>query len=68
MNNNHITFNVLSTVVMGKMKISLESIAASPEVFWNRFRIVGPKSVPGIDSGIGSGIGSRIGELAPETK
>ena len=44
----------------GKMKFSSESIPASSEVFWNRFRIVGPESVSGIESGIGSGIGSRI--------
>ena len=53
----------------GKMKFLSESIPASSEVFWNRFRIVGPESVSGIDSGIGSrirsgidsGIGSGIG-------
>ena len=47
---------------MGKMKFLSESIPASSAVFWNRFRLVGPESVSGIDSGIGSriGIGSGI--------
>ena len=53
-------------LVMGKIKISSESIPASSEVLWNRFRIVVPESVYGFDSRIGSGIGidSEIGELA----
>ena len=46
---------------MGKTKISSELIPARSKVFWNRFRIVGPESVSGIDSGIGSRIGSDIG-------
>ena len=51
------------------MKISSESILASSDVFWNRFRIVGPESVSIIDSGIGSGIGSEIGsEITPESE
>ena len=46
---------------MGKMKFLAESIPASSAVFWNRFRIVGPESVSGIDSGIGSEIGIDSG-------
>ena len=46
---------------MLKMKFLLESIRASSVVFWNRFRIVGPESVSGIDSGIISGIGIDSG-------
>ena len=46
---------------MGNMKISSESIPASSEVFWNRFRIIGPKPVCGIGSEICSDIGSEIG-------
>ena len=46
---------------MGKIKFLLESIPASSAVFRNRFQIVGPESVFGIDSGIGSKIDSRIG-------
>ena len=40
-------------LVMGKMKFLTESIPASSAVFWNRFRIIGPGSVSGIDSGNG---------------
>ena len=52
-------------IVMGKMKISSESNPASSEVFWNRFREVGPESVSRIHYGIGSGVGSGIGSRNP---
>ena len=52
---------------MGKMKFSSVLIPTSSEVFWNRFRIVGPESVSGIDSGVGSGIGSGI-EIGTEIR
>ena len=29
---------------MGRMKLLSESVPASSEVFWNRFRVVAPKS------------------------
>ena len=48
-------------IVMGRMKFSSESIPASSEVFWNRFRIVVEESVSEIGYGTTSGPGIVIG-------
>ena len=54
-----------SGVAMVKTKFSSESIPASSEVFWNRFRIAGPESVIGSDSGNGTALESGP---VPESK